>query len=300
MANMKTKLQFQILTAICVLLASLTAAMAQQTPSGSPAIDPSRLPALLQTAVAQTSGPAIDPTTGLPLAAGTPSEPQWIAPDWSDPDIILTNVMYDGLPLIEVAKELREQCRNQFDILPMPTTFSNEWGYMTIQLQLKNVRASEVFNAMNLVFENDRTPLRWELKSAPGGRQLVLLRVLPEAAPESSLLAPPPETHRMVYFVGNLLGDEKSGGMTMDQLFNTIIKTWPEDLGKLDGVIQFHAEAQLVIVNGTREQNEFVQKMLSALQQKAEWERFKRESAGAVPKTNDAKSDLKSSDGGAK
>ena len=282
MANMKTKLQFQTLTAICVLLASLAVVMAQPA---APQFTPS------------STVPALDPTTGLPLTQSIP-EPQWIDPNWSDPGIVLTNLDYDGLPLTEVARQLRLCFKDQFNILPMPTTFGTNWGDTTISLQLKNVRATDVFNAMNMVFENDRTPLRWQLMNASG--PTVMLRVLPDAEPVPSLQTRPSEKHRMVLFVGNLIGDEKSGGMTMDQLMNTLVEAWPEDLGKPDGVIQFHTQAQLLVVDGTSEQNEFVQQMLSALQQKTEWERFKRDSAGAVPKTNDAKSNLKSSDGGAK
>src|SRR5580698_2312093 len=162
----------------------------------------------LASALAQSSGPqpnAIDPTTGLPLAAVP--EPQWIAPDWSDPDIILTNITYDGLPLSEVANLLRTSFKNQFDILPMPTTFGTNWGDTIIQLQLRNVRASDIFNAMNMVFENDHTPLRWQLMN--DSHPMVILRVLPEGAPQPS---PGTEIHRSVYFIGNLIGDEKSGG----------------------------------------------------------------------------------------
>jgi hypothetical protein len=72
----------------------------------------------------------------------------------------------------------------------------------------------------------------------------------------------------MVYFVGNLLGDEKSGGMTADQIVKAINDVWPADFGRPDGVIQFHLEAQLIVVNGTREQIDFIQQILSALRQK--------------------------------
>jgi len=264
---MKNKLHPQTLTAFGLLFVSLTVATAQQTPSGGPATGPS-LPVLLPV-TAHDGTPRTDPATGLPLETGSPAEPQWIDPGWSDPDLILTNVMYDGLPLSLAANELRERFKNYFDILPMPQAFGKDWGdEVSIRLQLKNVRASEVFNAMNLVFENDRTPLRWELKPAQGGRPLVLLRVLPEAAPQPAPLTKPAETHRMVYFVGDLVGDEKTGGMTMDQIITTILNVWPAEFGKPDGVIQFHNDAQLLVVNGTPEQLEFIHQTLAALEQK--------------------------------
>lgn len=259
--TMKTKLLLQTPAAIFILIVSLAAASAQPAPPTAPAFNPVTGPPVTPGASA-----AIDPNTGLPMAQ---PEPQWIDSNWQDPDIVLTNVSYDNLPVSEVAKNLRERFKNYLDILPMPSTYGEDWGnQVIIQLQLRNVGASEIFNAMNLVFENDRTPVRWELKWT-GRRPIVQLRVLPEAAPQPEPPQPKAEpAHRMVFFVGNLLGDEKSGGMTMDQIIKTIYEVWPTDFGKPEGIIQFHKDAQLLVVNGTREQIDFIQQILSALRQK--------------------------------
>src|SRR6185437_14197723 len=157
-----------------------------------------------------------DPTTGQMIA------PQ--APEWKDPNITLTNVTFDNLPISEVAHMLREQFKEQFDIL-LPSTTSDtvsvngqsvtmgwqkDWQSEPIMLRLKNVTASEIFSAMNLVFENNRTPLRWELK-VNGHRQIALLRVLADPVPQFPFAAGTggvPEKQRRVYFVGNLIGDE--------------------------------------------------------------------------------------------
>ena len=176
----------------------------------------------------------------------------------------------------------------------MPKTFNNDWGNETIQLQLNNVHASDIFNAMNLVFENDRTPLRWELKQsvtpAHHVNRWVQLRVLPEAAPQPEPPQPKPaETRRIVYFVGNLLGDEKSGGMTMEQIVKTISEIWPADYGRPEGVIQFHKEAQLLVVNGTRNQLDFIQQTLAALELKAQQEKTRRISADLQSKVDGVK-----------
>lgn len=249
---MNAKLQLQTWAAAGILFASLAASLAQPA---APQPAPNPIPA-----------PVLDPNTGLPLPT---SEPQWVDPNWKDPDLVLTNVEYNDLPLNEVARQLRDQFKNYFDILSMPTTFDRDWGSDTIQLQLKNVRASEIFNAMNLVFENDRTPVRWELKAPAGGRPLVLLRVLPQAEPPSARQTGPPPTQRMVYYVGDLVGDEKTGGMSMEEIVKAITDLWPAEFGKSDGVIQFHKEAQLLVVNGTHEQLDFVHQTLAALEQKA-------------------------------
>ena len=214
---------------------------------------------------------AIDPVTGLPL----PPLPPWIDPNWKDPDKILAEVVYDGLPIGEVVQQLRLEFKGQFDVLipngwqdPHYPGVSLDPQSATIRMQLKNVRASEVFNAMNLVFEAEQTPYRWELK-LNGNRPTAMLRVLPQflriPTPEPS---PPPQL-RMIYFVGDLIDDTKPGGMTMDQLVKTVSDVYKMSYGDSKGVIQFHKDAQLLIVNGTGDQIEFIQQTLSALRDKA-------------------------------
>ena len=167
-----------------------------------------------------------DPATGAPVA---PAVPEWKDTNWKDPEITLTNVVYDSLPLSEVAKSLSEQFKQQFDVLlpAFRNDWQSDWLSESITLHLKNVTASEIFSAMNLVFENNRTPLRWELK-LNGHRQIALLRVLVDPVPQVNPLAaaPAPEIKRRVYWVGNLIGDEKNGGMTMDQIIKTVTDVW--------------------------------------------------------------------------
>jgi hypothetical protein len=285
---MKTKLHLQSLAAIFFLTVSLGAAPAQKGP-GAP--------------------PAVDPNTGLPITTTLPGSggglatlqpqpaPQWMDPNWKDPDIVLTNVFYNGLPLIEVARDLRERFKGSFDVLANGNGDFDLRAVM-IRLQLKNVTASEVFNAMNLVFENDRTPLRWELK-LNGKRPTALLRVLaspkypPPAIidPTTGLPVPPPvpEPKRMVYFVGDLTGDAKSGGMTMEQIVKTVEEIWDMTYHE-PGVVQFHKDAQLLIVSGTPDQIAFVQQTLGALRVKVQLDRERHQAAESKPKTDEPKS----------
>ena len=265
---MKFKHHIQLLAGVLLIAGSLGLAAAQPMPPREPVrgagavVNPPAAPA-----------PAIDPATGLPMTpVAAPAAPQWIDSNWVDPDIILTNVDFDNIPVSRVADELRRSFKGTFDILPMPKTYSQDWGGQTpLKLQLRNVKASEVFNAMNLVFENDRTPLRWELKASPfGNRSYAQLRVLPEAAPAEQAPAKLAETHRMVYYVGNLMGEGNHEGMTMEQIMKAMTDIWPAEFGKPESALQFHKEAQLVVVNGTAEQLEFVHQTLAALEQKAE------------------------------
>jgi hypothetical protein len=285
---MKSKLHLQSLAAIFFLTVSLGAAPVQKGPGAPPAVDPN-------TGLPITTMP--QPGSGGALAAPQPQPaPQWMDPNWKDPDIVLTNVYYE-LPLSEVVRHLRERFKDSFDVLANGNGDIDPSAVM-IRLQLKNVTASEVFNAMNLVFENDRTPLRWELK-LNGKRPTALLRVLaspkypPPAIidPTTGLPVPPPvpEPKRMVYFVGDLTGDAKSGGMTMEQIVKTVEEIWDMTYHEPGGV-QFHKDAQLLIVSGTPDQITFVQQTLGALRVKVQLVRERHQAAESKPKTDEPKS----------
>jgi hypothetical protein len=296
--TMKSKLHLQSLTAIFFLIVSLSTAPAQKGPGALPVVDPNTGLPLPQ---ARTL-PAMDPVTGLPQPPSAP----WKDPNWKDPDIVLTNVNFvEGLPVGEVARYLREEFKNSFDtLLPgnwsdpnRPNESLDPQSFM-VRLQLKNVTASEVFNAMNLLFETENTPLRWELKMN-GKRPTALLRVLaspkypPPAIidPTTGLPVPPPvpEPKRMVYFVGDLTGDAKSGGMTMEQIVKTVEEIWDMTYHEPGGV-QFHKDAQLLIVSGTPDQIAFVQQTLGALRVKVQLDRERHQAAESKPKTDEPKS----------
>jgi hypothetical protein len=211
---------------------------------------------------------AIDPATGLPAA----SAPQRKDSGWKDPDKKLT-VTYDGLPVEEVTADLRKQFNEAFDIvIPRGTLPGNnfEAAGVPIRIQLKNVSASELFNAMNLMFEAENTPLRWELK-INGSRPMVVLRVLSMAGWPT----PPPEPpQRKIFFVGDMVDEEKRGRMTMEQLVKTVSEVYEMSYGAAHGGVsdhlQFHKQAQLLIVTGTIDETSFVIETLSALRQKIE------------------------------
>ncbi len=236
--------------------------------------------------------PQFDPTTGMPIPTAVPD---WKDPNWKDPDIILTNVAFDGISVSEVGNFLRDKFHNEFDVV-VPKHWGSaqaaagqmspgtmvDWADSPVSLQLKNVAASEIFNAMNLVFENDRVPLRWELKLI-GNRRIALLRVLIDPGTQS----PGVQISHRIYYIGNLIGDEKNGGMTMDQIIKTVTDVWQmaDRSGKgvttsaagveiSGGTIQFHKDAQLLVVTGTGEQIDFVEQTLKALTQKSEQEKM--------------------------
>jgi hypothetical protein len=227
----------------------------------------------------------IDPNTGLPVA------PEWKDSDWNDPDITLTNVDFVGLPVSEVARELSEQFSNEFDIL-LPQDFgagrpggdnNPDWLSTTVHLKLHDVHASEVFSAMNLLFTDDRIPMRWELKMN-GKRRIVLLRVLED--PKGMDLPDKPRS-KHVFFVGDLIGDTNSGAMTMPEVVDTVQSVWRMAYGNNGAIpIQFHERAQIIIVTGSDDEIAFVQQTLQAMAQKLSIEQQKAglKSAKEMPK----------------
>jgi len=262
---MKTKLQVQITTVIFLFIVSIVAAPAQSGP---------------------TVAVAIDPTTGLPMAQ---PEPQWIDPNWKDPVKVLPSLNFlDGLPVREVARYLLEQFTNDFDII-IPSSYqlpktsqSIDSGDYGVTLQLKNVTASEVFRAMNLEFEVENTPLRWQL-TMNGSRPTAVLRVVPELIPPQP---PPPESRHMVIYVGDLIGFGKSGDTNelhqLSDIADTISRVWavsgvrrPNSSGHLD----IYSPAQLLIVNGTPDQLNLAEQTIAALKQKIQFDNYKSESS---------------------
>jgi hypothetical protein len=269
---MKSKLKFSTVVALFLATSSCLCLAQLGGGGGQPVFNPAT--GQFQNSPGQPQ--AFDPVTGQPIPPGA----DWKDSNWKDPDITVTNISYDGLPLSEVARSLGDQFKEQFDIL-LPSAGSrmmnvngqqitvgwqNDWPSEPISLRLKNVTASEIFAAMNLLFENNRTPLRWELK-VNGRRQIALLRVLVDPMPQGQVNAQPPEIKRRVYFVGNLIGDEKNGGLSMEQIIKTITDVW-KMADASGGNIQFHKEAQLLVVSGTQSQIDFMEQTLQALSEK--------------------------------
>jgi hypothetical protein len=210
-----------------------------------------------------------NPGTGQPAAAD-----QWIAPDWTDPDIILTNVEYDTLPAAEVAKQLLRQFKNSFDIIISPghnflgNSLNLDPGSESIKLELKDVHASELFRAMNLLFETENSPMRWKLMMN-GTRRLVLLQVIPALLPQAEHQMDPGKIS--VYYVGDLMGD---GGMTLKQIADTLQDVNNQGYGGSIS-IGFHNETQLVIVKGTPDQVALINSTLGALKENLAYTRYK-------------------------
>jgi len=277
---MKSKLKIPAAIALSILFCSLVSAQVFDPQTGRP------IPQRNQPLVAGGPAPTFDPTTGMPI--NPPADSDWKDPNWKDPDIVIKEVNFDGMAIADVANYIRDQFKNEFDIiLPVATVGEGTVNQLTgipvsitdwktdiaVQLRLKNVTASELFNAMNLMFANDETPLKWELK-VYGHRQIALLRTLVNQIPNA--VPPPKHEVRKVYFVGDLIGDQKSGGMTMQQIIKTITDVWAIANANGNGAsIRFHEDAQLLVVTGSPDQIDFMEQTLNALKEKKDLEMHK-------------------------
>lgn len=217
----------------------------------------------------------------------------WPAPAWTDTGIVLTNVSFQNLPLSEVVGFLRQRFNQGFDvILPQnyraapgerPVSDANAVG---ITLTLKNAGAEDVFNAMNTYFEINGTALHWEL-SLPNGRRLAVLRpTLPGAAPG------PAESQHMIFFVGDLLGNGKSGGMTIVEVAKTVtdVHNMSFPNASPDTVISCYREGELIVATGSPAELQVVSDTIRALRDKIRWDVARNQPSpppqpGAPPKT---------------
>ena len=291
---MKFKLLLSALACLPVLLLSPCATVAQPSPPAPPV------------APAPPWSNLVDPTTGLPGGVdpqtGLPRQVEWIPQDWSEPNIVLTNFNCDGLPVSELARQLREQFKDTIDIM-VPASWTAPSGEVinvgdtVVSFQLRNVDAIGVFRGMNLVFEAQNGPFRWQLVMN-GNRPMVLLRVIPELLlrvthpldPSTGLpegMKPPAEPKKpTVFYVGDLIGSEESAGLRMHDIYETLLNVVKNaDIGDLD--IKINQDAELVIVKGTAEQIAFVDSTLEAFKLKAVSDRNLKRQKDSQAKSGD-------------
>ncbi len=284
---MKTKLQ----TLVAVF--SIVFVMARAWAQLPVPIDP-------QTGLPEPAPPPIDPATGLPLDGSPPFKDTngvstWINPSWKDPASIVISVNFLGHSLSDVVNQLQARFSNSFDIiLPNNSTMAvNMAGKglciitfdptrLYIELQLNNVTASEIFNAMNTQFELDRSPLRWEL-TLNGSRPTAILRNLPQLGPLAPSEPPPLPQIRKVFYVGDILGDYPG---TNDAAKLASIETNILSCATGKGVVSVwggrprsgvkiaeYPPGQLLIVSGTSDEVDLAEQTLLALKDKAAYDK---------------------------
>lgn len=231
-----------------------------------------------------------DPVTGLPI----PQTPPWKAPDWKNPDKVLDKVEFNGWDVSVVADYLRKEFTNALDIvvpgtyqftvnppsggglpaidpatgLPIsPASKEISPGSYNVSLQLRNVTASEIFNAMNMEFEAEHTPVQWRLVMN-GSRPTAVLHVVPEWI---SFKPTSPQLQHKVFFIGDLLGgkgigeDEGQMRLIKEHIGEVLVDT---GLGN-DVKMQTYSAGKLLVITGTPDQIDLAEQTLRALKQGA-------------------------------
>lgn len=294
MKNMK---QTFAIWALAGMLAGLNVVAAESSATDKPAkaAKPAEVSAPLP--AGYTPGVVPLPPGYTPGSRALAPAASWKDNGWKDPDNRLAVVDYSGLPLGEIVKLLKEQFRDSFDILvpagwtdPGDPSRSYQPDGEAITMQLRNVSASEIFNAMNLLFEAQMTPLRWQLVRN-GSRQTALLQIVHElvAAP-----AHPPASEkpvRSIVFVGDLVNNGKPGVMPIEQIVDTLKAVYKMSYGDQPVDIKYHEGAQLLVMTGDTEQMAYLRQALSALMQKQSLARHqaKETDADSGSTTNAAK-----------
>jgi hypothetical protein len=282
---------FTFIAAAALLLVGTTALQAQppaarETPatpqqSGGPGPSPWKgtIPEVMPPP-ASTRSPAPTPD----ILNFPPAIESFVKSDWRDPGIKLDHITWDNLPLSEVVRDAQTQFKSAFDLI-LPQQWqgadNRNWLDEPIKLQFSYVTATEVFNAMNMYFEINEMPLRWEL-TANGARPTVLLRVLRRESEK-----PIQEVERSVIFVGDLMGDGKNGamsGMTLEQIVDAISNVYQLTFQHPpDQVIQCHKQAQLLVLTGTPDELNVIRQTLRALQQRENYQNNLAKQAAPPP-----------------
>ncbi len=190
---------------------------------------------------------------------------------WSSIGPRQPEVIIEGRALNEVAWNTAKTFQNQFDLILPPA--EPDLSSMAVQMRLKDVGAIEMFNAMNLYFEAQKLPARWKLTLNGGRPTAVLGMEKPQAAPTP--LAGAEKTGDTVFPIPDILcgSGPDLDKQPADNLEDTIAAAL-DDLQKPGHakanapggpVIKVHAQAGILVFNGTWEETELVRSTLQAL-----------------------------------
>ena len=225
----------------------------------------------------------------VPAPHAPPPTKLVVPPEWKV-DAPAHDYTFDGLPLSEVTLSLQEQTKHQFDVLiphgvflhmpppgGAPTEPENPSDF-PIKLRLKDVSIIEVFQAMNMLFEIEKCPCRWEL-IMNGHRPVAVLRP-PEIEPPPAVPAAADSVGHTVAYVGNLLGTPDVGRTSPDALCETLEQTAKQTFPNSSTIkVQFHRGAELVVLSGTDEELRVMNDVLRALKERVN-DRHKGGAAG--------------------
>ena len=183
----------------------------------------------------------------------------------------------NDLPLGEFARNLGKSFSNQFDIIWPADPDPNS---IVMALRLKDVRAIEIFNAMNLYFQAQKLEARWTL-TLNGTRPTAILTVLPPSKPPVAA-TPPPATEKIaptVFSIVEILslnseaGDKQPTDSLADAIAAVLDDIRKPERAKVNApggpIIKMHAQAGILVFSGTWDETVLVRSTLAALKDTA-------------------------------
>jgi len=177
--------------------------------------------------------------------------------NWKDPGIVIDQIQFNNVKITDVASYLRDVFKDKIDVI-----VPNFLGEVTLSLRLKAVTAADAFQAMNQLFQAGGQTVQWAL-IMNGNRPTALFYdaklMLDPSAKKPEIVA------RTILYIGDLIGEKKDGGLSMNDLVN-VITGITTNAGTSPGfALQRHDEAQLLVVRGTPEEIQFVREAVQAL-----------------------------------
>ena len=122
------------------------------------------------------------------------------------------------------------------------------------RFKLQNVSTAQVFEALNLIFdEKGMQHFRWISEGGKGGQRTVWILT-------KTPLRPPSEACQ-VWFIGHLLES-----YPLDDINTAIRATWEMSGQTSTPALKFHKETKLLIVRGSEQELKLVQEVLKALE----------------------------------
>jgi hypothetical protein len=218
---------------------------------------------------------------GQPRPEGAPPCPfqNLVADDaaleaWSSIGPPQPEAIIEGAVLNEVASSTARMFQNQFDLILPPA--DPDLSKMAVQMRLKDVRAIEIFNAMNLYFETEGIPAHWTL-TLNGSRPTAILGV-----EKNQAATPLAETEKTRYIVISVADILYASGLALNKPFahnlEAAVAAALDDVRKPGRarvntpggpVVKVHAQAAILVFSGTWGETDIVRSALEALKRTA-------------------------------
>ncbi len=178
-----------------------------------------------------------------------------------------------SVPLGQFTRNIGNLYSNQFDII-WPSD-DRDPDKITLKMRLKDVRAIEIFNAMNFYFEAQLIPAHWKL-AVNGNRPTAILTMTKNQPGSTAPVAP--ERKTTVFGISGPLyasgpGNYKQAAASLTEALEAVLDDISDkprrgsngEIREGPPVIKIHPEAAILVFTGTPEETELIRSTLGAL-----------------------------------